>query len=180
MSLESLKARLPDYAKDLRLNLGAVLTAPGLTPRQAWGAALASAIAARNPEVIAAVEGEAAGHLDPAALNAARAAAAIMSMTNIYYRFTHLVSAKDYQTMPARLRMTAIANPGVEAMDFELWCLAVSAINGCAQCLDAHERQIAAKGGSRETVQHVVRIAAVVFAVAVTLGGVAEASARAA
>ena len=180
MSIESLKARLPDYAKDLKLNLGTVLTAPGLTPRQAWGTALASAIAARNPEVIAAIESEAAKHLDPTAMSAARAAAAIMSMTNIYYRFTHLVSAKDYASMPAKLRMTVIANPGVDPVDFELWSLAVSAINGCGQCIDAHERQVTAKGASRETVQNVIRIAAVVHAVAVTLIAEPEASARAA
>ena len=180
MSIESLKARLPDYAKDLRLNLGTVLTAPGLTARQAWGTALASAIAARNPEVIAAIESEAARHLEPTALNAARAAAAIMAMTNIYYRFTHLVSAKDYASMPARLRMTVIANPGVDAVDFELWSLAVSAINGCGQCIDAHERQVTLKGASRETVQNVIRIAAVIHAVSVTLNAEPQASARAA
>ena len=181
MSIESLKARLPDYAKDLKLNLGTVLTAPGLTPQQAWGTALASAIAARNAEVLAAIEAEAAKHLDQTALTAARAAAAIMSMTNIYYRFTHLVSAKDYASMPAKLRMTVIANPGVDAVDFELWSLAVSAINGCGQCIDAHERQVTAKGASRETVQNVIRIAAVIHAIAVTLEAApAEASARAA
>jgi alkyl hydroperoxide reductase subunit D len=180
MSIESLKARLPDYAKDLKLNLGTVLTAPGLTQRQAWGTALASAIAARNPEVIAAIESESGRHLDPTALNAARAAAAIMAMTNIYYRFTHLVSAKDYASMPAKLRMTVIANPGVDAVDFELWSLAVSAINGCGQCIDAHERQVTAKGASRETVQNVIRIAAVIHAIAVTLNAEPAASARAA
>jgi lipoyl-dependent peroxiredoxin subunit D len=180
MSLESLKARLPDYAKDLRLNIGTVLSAPSLTPRQAWGAALASAIAARNPEVIAAIEAEAAQRLDATAMNAARAAAAIMSMTNIYYRFTHLVSAKDYASMPAKLRMTVIANPGVDAVDFELWSLAVSAVNGCGQCIDAHERQVIAKGASHETVQNVVRIAAVIHAIAVTLGAEPQAAARAA
>jgi len=180
MSIESLKARLPDYAKDLKLNLGTVLSAPGLTPRQVWGSALASAIAARNPEVIAAIESESAKHLDPIALNAARAAAAIMAMTNIYYRFTHLVSAKDYASMPAKLRMTVIANPGVDAVDFELWSLAVSAINGCGQCIDAHERQVMAKGASRETVQNVIRIAAVIHAIAVTLNAEPAASARAA
>jgi lipoyl-dependent peroxiredoxin subunit D len=180
MSLESLKARLPDYAKDLRLNIGTVLSAPSLTPRQAWGAALASAIAARNPEVIAAIEAEAAQRLDATAMNAARAAAAIMSMTNIYYRFTHLVSTKDYASMPAKLRMTVIANPGVDAVDFELWSLAVSAVNGCGQCIDAHERQVTAKGASHETVQNVVRIAAVIHAIAVTLGAEPQAAARAA
>ena len=181
MSIESLKARLPDYAKDLKLNLGTVLTAPGLTQQQAWGTALATAIAARNPEVIAAIEAEAGKQLDATALKAARAAAAIMAMTNIYYRFTHLVSAKDYASMPAKLRMTVIANPGVDAVDFELWSLAVSAINGCGQCIDAHERQVTAKGASRETVQNVVRIAAVIHAIAFTLNAEpAESSARAA
>lgn len=170
MSIEALRAKLPDYAKDLRLNLSSVMTASALTPRQAWGTALASAIASRNAEVIAAVANDAAPHLDQSAEPAARAAAAIMSMTNIYYRFTHLASAKDYETMPARLRMNVIASPGVEPLDFALWCLAVSAINGCGRCIDAHEKEAVAVGASREAVQSVVRIASVIHAVAVTLG----------
>ena len=71
---------------------------------------------------------------------AARAAASIMAMNNIYYRFTHLASAPDYKTLPARLRMNVIGKPGVDKADFELWCLAVSAINGCGVCIDSHEK----------------------------------------
>jgi lipoyl-dependent peroxiredoxin subunit D len=174
MSIDALKAQLPDYAKDLKLNLGTVLNTPGLTAQQLWGTALASAIASRNPVVREAVLAEARRHLSPEAIGAAKAAAAIMAMNNIYYRFVHLASAPDYQTMPARLRMNVIANPGVDALDFELWSLAVSAINGCGLCIDAHEREIVKKGASRETVQNIIRIAAVVHAVAVTLEGEAE------
>jgi alkyl hydroperoxide reductase subunit D len=169
MSIDALKAQLPDYAKDLKLNLGAVLNQPALTPQQVWGTAVASAIASRNQTVLQAVLADAAPHLSPAALNAAKAAAAIMAMNNIYYRFVHLTTATDYKTMPARLRMNIIANPGVESLDFELWSLAVSAINGCGMCIDAHEAEIVKKGASREAVQNIVRIASVIHAVAVTL-----------
>jgi alkyl hydroperoxide reductase subunit D len=90
-------------------------------------------------------------------------------MNNVYYRFTHVVSAKEYQTMRAGLRMNIIANHGVSGLDFELWSLAVSAINGCGMCMDSHEKAVLEKGATREVVQAVVKIAAVVHAVAVTL-----------
>ena len=89
-----------------------------------------------------------------------------MGMNNIYYRFTHLASAPDYKTMPARLRMNVIAKPGVDKVDFELWCLAVSAINGCGACIDSHEKVLRHAGITAEQVQTAVRIAATVHAVA--------------
>jgi alkyl hydroperoxide reductase subunit D len=169
MSIESLKAALPDYAKDLKLNLSNVLTTPGLTEQQIWGTAVAAAVASRNAVVREAVLAEARSKLSPQALDAAKAAAAIMGMNNVYYRFTHLVSSTDYRTMPAKLRMNVIGNPGVDKLDFELWSLAVSAINGCGMCLDAHEKEVLAKGASKETVQNVVRIASVIHGIAVAL-----------
>ena len=178
MSIDALKAQLPDYAKDLKLNLGNVLNTPGLTAQQVWGTAVASAVAARNPTVRDAVLADARQHISAVAIDAAKAAAAIMAMNNIYYRFVHLASATDYAGMPARLRMNVIANPGVDGLDFELWSLAVSAINGCGMCIDAHEREIVKKGASREAVQNIVRIASVIHAVAVTLEGEASAAAQ--
>lgn len=169
MTIESLKSALPAYAKDLKLNLSNVLRTPGLSEQQLWGSALASAIAARNPRVTAAIEAEARAVLTPEALTAARTAAAMMAMNNVYYRFLSLTSNEAYARMPASLRMNAIAQPGVERLDFELYCLAVSVINACAKCVDSHERQVVKAGASPEMVQAIVRIAAVVHAVAVTL-----------
>ena len=123
----------------------------------------------------AALIGEFAPKLTPEALTAAKAAAAIMAMNNIYYRFTHLSSAPDYKTMPAKLRMNVMAKPGVEKVDFELWSLAVSAINGCGMCVDSHEKVLREHGVTVEQVQAAVRIAAVVHAVAATLDGEAAA-----
>jgi len=169
MSLEELKGALPDYAKDLKLNLSNVLTSPNLTAQQIWGTALASAIASRNDIVMQTIAAEAVKSLEPAAFNAAKAAAAIMGMNNIYYRFVHLSGHADFKTLPARLRMNVIGNPGVDKLDFELWSLAVSAVNGCGMCIEAHEREVLGKGATKEAVQDVIRIAAVLHAVAVTL-----------
>ena len=169
MSVESLKNALPDYAKDLKLNLSSVAAEAALTDQQRWGALVATAIASRNGAVIRAIEAEAQAKLSPEALAAAKTAAAIMAMNNVYYRFVHLVGQDDYRTMPARLRMNALAKPGVEKADFELWSLAVSAVNGCGMCIESHEQVLRDHGVAREAVQAAVRIAAVVHAVAVTL-----------
>ena len=171
MTIEALKERLPDYARDLKLNLSGIATEPGLTEQQRWGTILASALASRNAEVIKAIGAEAAARLTPEAIAAVKTAAALMAMNNIYYRFLHLVAKEDYKTMPARLRMNALAKPGVDKADFELWALAVSAINGCGMCLEAHEHEVRKAGLDTTAVQNAVRIASIIHAVAATLGG---------
>ena len=170
MSIESLKSRIPDYAKDLKLNLGSLATDPTLTPQQLAGTFIASALAARNAEVTQAITAEFGAKLSPEALAAAKSAAAIMGMNNVYYRFVHLVGG-DYANMPAKLRMSVIGRPGVEKIDFELWSLAVSAVNGCGLCLEAHEKVVRHGGLTQEQVQTAVRIASVVHAIAAVLDG---------
>ena len=169
MSIEILKNRLPEYAKDLKLNLSSLAAEASLSEQQRAGTFVASAIASRNADVTEAMIAEFGAKLTPEALNAARAAAAIMAMNNIYYRFVHLSSSADYKTMPAKLRMNVIGKPGVEKADFELWSLAVSAVNGCGMCIDSHEKVLREAGITAEQIQAAVRIAAVVHAVAVTL-----------
>jgi alkyl hydroperoxide reductase subunit D len=172
MSLDLLKSALPDYAKDLRLNLESVLSeggAQGLELRQLRAVALASAIASRHKPLVGALEPVAAESLSPAEIAGVRAAAAMMAMTNVYYRFTHLLSNKEYETMRAGLRMNVMRDPGIDKLSFELCALAVSAINGCGACVDSHEKTLREHGVSAQGVQSAARIAAVVHAVAVTL-----------
>jgi alkyl hydroperoxide reductase subunit D len=169
MSMDALRDRIPDYAKDLRLNLSSVLTpqgAPGLTEAQLWMTALASAIASRNAELIRVVEAAASQNLEAVQAEAARAAAAIMGMNNVYYRFLHLVEDDEYARLPAKLRMNVIGSPGIAKADFELISLAVSAVNGCGKCVTAHERVLRQHEVSREAVQSAVRIASVMHALA--------------
>jgi alkyl hydroperoxide reductase subunit D len=173
MTIEALKTRLPDYAKDLRINLGVIAGSTALSPQQAWGTALAAAVTSKNREVVDAIAAEAGPHLSDEAVQAAKAAAAIMGMNNVYYRFNHMMGdASGYANLPARLRMQVIGKPGVDHVDFELWCLACSAITGCEMCVQSHERTVRSKGGTQEQVQDAVRIAAVVHAVALTLATV--------
>lgn len=172
MNLDELKSQLPDYAKDLRLNLESVLSeggAPGLTRKQIAVIALASAIASRYKPLTAAINEDSAQHASAEELNAARVAAAIMGMNNIYYRFQHLVGDEEYATLRAGLRMNSMANPGGDKVDFELASLAVSAINGCGKCLESHEKTLRKHGLSAQPIQSAARIAAVVHAAAVAL-----------
>ena len=169
MNLEALIDTLPSFAKDLKLNLSSLLRQTELNSQQAWGTLVASAVAARNADLLRAAEGEAAQHVSPETLEAAKGAAAIMGMNNIYYRFLHLAENEKYRTIPARLRMNILRTHGVDVVDFELWSTAVSAINGCGSCVKAHERVLREKGLPEESVLAAIRIAAVVHAIAVVL-----------
>jgi alkyl hydroperoxide reductase subunit D len=93
-----------------------------------------------------------------------------MGMNNIYYRFQHLVSHPEYETMPAKLRMNVIgAYKGDAKNDFELVSLAVSAVNGCGMCIDSHDKVLREGGITIQAIQSAVRIASVIHAVAVAL-----------
>lgn len=165
MTLETLKDTLSDYAKDIKLNIGTVLTAdgaPDLTERQIFGVALASAYATKNPTVTEVILKE-SSTLSDAEKAATKAAVTIMAMNNIYYRFVHLVGG-EYSKLPAKLRMNVIGQPGIPKVDFELYSLAVSSINGCGMCMEAHVHEISKAGVSSLGIQSAIRIAAVVNA----------------
>ena len=164
MSLDALREQIPAYAKDLSLNLSSLSTETTLSDAQKWGTFLACAHAVGVPAVVRAFEAEATTRLTPEAVTAAKAAAAIMGMNNIYYRSLHLMHNAEYQTLPARLRMNILGNPGAPKVDFELWALAVSAINGCGACMDAHEKTLREHGVTNVQVQAALRIASVVNA----------------
>ena len=166
MSLKEFADALPDYAKDLRLNLSSLLNDQMLGDQRKYGLLLACAHGTGYSPIVAAAEAEAEGKLSPQAANAARSAAAVMAMNNVYYRFVHLASNPEYGTLPAKLRMNAIATHGIERDDFELFSLAVSAMNGCGMCIDSHERVLQQHGVKAETIQAAARIASVVKAIA--------------
>ena len=167
-ALETLRAALPEAAKDIRLNIQSVLKDGALSEPQRWGVAVASAIAARNPRLRAAVLAAAAA-VDRAVVEDARAAAALMAMNNVYYRFRHMVGKPSYGEMRAGLRMNRLAQPATTRADLELYALAVSAINGCEMCVRAHEKAVVEGGLTPEQVNDAVRIAATLYAAAVSL-----------
>lgn len=166
MSLKEFAGTLPDFAKDIRLNVGSLLNEQGLSDQRKYGLLLACAHGSGYKPLVDAAEAEIDGKLSSEAATAARAAAAVMAMNNVYYRFTHLAGNREYLNMPAKLRMNVIGAPGIDKVDFELFSLAVSAMNGCGLCIDAHEQVLKKAEVSAETIQNAVRIAAVMKAVA--------------
>jgi len=168
-ALETLRTALPDAARDIRLNIQSVLKDGALSEPQRWGVAVASAIAARNPRLRQAVLAAAASAVDAAVVEDARAAAALMAMNNVYYRFRHMVGKPGYAEMRAGLRMNRLAQPATNRADLELFSLAVSVINGCEMCVRAHEKAVTDTGLTAEHVNDAVRIAATLYAAAVSL-----------
>ena len=162
---------LPVYVKDVKLNLTSVLggNVSTLTLSQKWGCALAVAYSLKSKKVIDAFLGSSleAEHITREVVEDAHAAAALMAMNNVYYRFKHLVGKEAYETRPARLRMTRIASPATSKLDFEMMCLAVSAVNGCGACMSAHEKVVLDGGSSEDAVHDVVRVASIVASVVV-------------
>jgi alkyl hydroperoxide reductase subunit D len=168
-AIETIQASLPEVARDLKLNLGSVLQEGVLSEAQRWGVALACAYAARNERLKDAVLETAGGIVDASVLDDARAAASLMAMNNVFYRFRHMVDKETYVQKPARLRMQRIAKPATNKADFELFCLAVSAINGCEMCVRSHEQAVIAGGLTEDHVHDAVRIASTIHGVAVAL-----------
>jgi alkyl hydroperoxide reductase subunit D len=166
MSLKTFAEALPDYAKDIRLNLNSILGDQTLGDQRKYGLLLSCAHGSGYRPIVEAAEAETSGKLSPEAANAARAAAAVMAMNNVYYRFVHLASNKEYGTLPAKLRMNVIAAPGIDKADFELFSLAVSVMNGCGMCIDSHEKVLKGHGVQSDVIQAAARIGAVIKAVA--------------
>jgi alkyl hydroperoxide reductase subunit D len=166
MSLKAFADRLPDYAKDIRLNLTSILSDQLLGEERKNGLLLTCAHGSGYKPLVEAAEAEVEGKLSESQANAARGAAALMAMNNVYYRFVHLVANPEYGTMPAKLRMNFIASHGIAKDEFELFSLAVSAMNGCGMCIDSHERVLLDHGVKSDVIQSAVRIAATMKALA--------------
>ncbi len=170
-NLEELKATIPDYAKDIKINLGSLISQENqaLGAKQVFGAALTSAYATKEKTLISIMENEVQNILSEDEIRAVRTSSALMAMNNIYYRFLHINHDKEYSQMPAGLRMQGIANHGIDKIDFEIFSLAASIINGCGMCIDAHSNQLIKHGMSKNQIQMVAKIAAVINAVAQVL-----------
>ncbi|MCY2961775.1 MAG: carboxymuconolactone decarboxylase family protein [Planctomycetota bacterium] len=166
--VKNLASSIPDAAKDIRLNLQNVLGDGSLSEEQRLGIALACAYVSRNPRLLEALLQDAA-KLAPAWTEDAKAAAALMAMNNVFYRFRHMIGKPAYSSMPARLRMQRLSQPQTSKLDFELMCIAVSAIHGCEMCVRSHEHSLMELGASEAQVFDAVRIGAVVYSGAIGL-----------
>ncbi|MHC3000953.1 alkyl hydroperoxide reductase [Gordonia metallireducens] len=165
MSIDNLKEALPEYAKDLKLNLGSISRTTALNEEQLWGTLLSTAAATKSAKVLSEIADEAADNLSAEAYNAALGAASIMGMNNVFYRGRGFLDGK-YDDLRPGLRMNIIGNPGVDKAAFELWSFAVSSINGCGHCVAAHENTLREAGVDREAILEALKVASIVAGVA--------------
>jgi len=163
--LSALKERIPDYAKDVRLNLDGVIARSSLEAPDALGAALAAAYAAKSKTIVDAIRGS--GQLSEVDTNAALSAAALMGMNNVWYPYVEMADDEDLRTQRAELRMNAYAtHGGVDKMRFELFSLAASIVGKCHFCVKSHYKLLKENGMSAQQLRDVGRIAAVITAAA--------------
>lgn len=179
--IDSLKAIVPDYAKDVRLNLDATIARSSLPPREALGAALAAAFAAKSAPIVDAIR--ASGALAQTDAQAALTAAALMGMNNVWYPYVEMAADPELRTLRAELRMNAYANHGgVDRRAFELFALAASIVGKCEFCIASHYKLLRDTGATTQELRDVGRIAAAVNAAAqvIAIEGTAPTALRAA
>ena len=165
MSVEVIKTALKDYARDIRINIGNILTredSPGLTEKQIFGCAISTAIALKNSFLTKHLLLSAKSLITDQDLSGIKTAVSLMGMNNIYYRTLHLAEDKELSQRPARLRMTMMRNHGLDQKDFEIYALAVSVLFGCGMCIKSHTAKLKQEGLSTSAVQSIIRISAVI------------------
>ena len=143
MGVDDIRTAVPEYARDLRLNLGSVMSGSNLERAMAWGSARTAALVSKNAQVIQHVAEDAQVHLDETQMKGAKSAAAMMSMTNVWYKFTDLVTNDEVKKQPPKLRMNAMLNHGgVDHALYEAWSPSASVVNACGVCVNAHSSQL--------------------------------------
>ena len=165
MSIENIKSAIPDYAKDLRINIGNVLNeeiSPDLSKKQMFGAALSVALAVKNDFLIKNIQSDCEPLFSEQELNGIKTAVSLMGMNNVYYRSLHLAEDENLSKRPAGLRMTMMSRHGLPQKDFEMYSLAVSCLSGCGVCIKSHSEKLKKEGLSLSAIQSLIRISAVI------------------
>lgn len=161
--LNDLKTRIPDWAKDIRLNLDGAIGRSSLPPDETLGVALAAAFAARSKALVDVFR----ENLAPEQAHAALTAAALMGMNNTWYPYVEMAADEDLKTQRAELRMNAYATSGgVEKRKFEAYALAASIVGKCHFCVSSHYALLKKEGLTTQQLRDIGRIAAVVNAAA--------------
>lgn len=159
--LDSIKSLIPDYAKDIRLNIDGTIARSSLAPEDALGVALAAAFAAKSKPIIDVLK----ANTPAAEANAALTAAALMGMNNAWYPYVEMAGDDELKTMRAELRMNAYASSGgVDKKKFEAYALAASIVGKCHFCVKSHFDLLKKEGLTTQQLRDIGRIAAVINA----------------
>jgi alkyl hydroperoxide reductase subunit D len=162
--VDTIKQGLPDYAKDTKLNLDAVINRSTLDPAEANCLALAAAMATGNGKLVSFIQSSIE---DATERDAALTAAAIMAQNNVWYPYVEMADDPNLTGLPAQLRMNAIASHGgTTKARFEAYSLAASIVGKCHFCVKAHYETLKKEGYTVEQLRDIGRIAATITSVA--------------
>lgn len=151
------------YVRDLKLNFSSTLTSAHLSEKECALLALSIAVNNNNHVLTVFFEQHAlAKGASPEEIAEAAGCASLLALNNVFYRFRHFTGKEKYTQLPARVRMQLMSSPVTGKEFFELMSLAVSAVNGCEMCVNAHEKSILALGATEERVFDAIRIASIV------------------
>ena len=157
-----LNENLPEYAKDIRLNLDAVINRSTIDPDHALYISIAAAFSTGNSKLLTFLVSNATDEIEK---NAALAAGSIMAQNNIWYPFIEMAGDANLKGLPAQLRMNTIASHGGTTKGkFEAYSLASSIIGKCHFCVKAHYETLKTEGYSIEQLRDIGRIAATINA----------------
>lgn len=167
MSVDIIKESLKDYAKDIRINIGNVLSeesAPGLNEKQIYGSALSVAMSINDSFLVKQLSLASENLLSEQDILGIKTAVVLMGMNNVYYKAVNLSEDSELLNKPAALRMTMMVKHGIDPTDFEIYSLAISTISGCGMCIKSHSQKLKQEGLSIDGIQSIIRIAAVIQA----------------
>jgi alkyl hydroperoxide reductase subunit D len=161
--IQSVKDSIPDHSKDIKLNVDSVMNRSGLDPVDAHAIAYVAAIAAGNGGLAFEIEHNGPLFMAEAEREAAKTAASLMGMNNVWYPFVEMAGDESMKGLPAGLRMNAYAtHGGVSKKKFEMYSLAASIIGKCHFCVKAHYDTLKKEGMSTQELMAIGRIAAVI------------------
>lgn len=167
--VDQIKESIPDYAKDARLNIDAVIKRSTLDPIVAESCALAAAFASGNTKMWTWISSQITNETER---SAAITAASLMAMNNVWYPYVEMTEDPNLKGLPAQLRMNAIStHGGTTKARFEAYSLAASIVGKCHFCVKAHYETLKQEGWSVEQLRDIGRIAAVMSAVCKVMAG---------
>ena len=164
--VEIIKDSIPDHSKDIRLNLDAVINRSPLSVEDTHACALTAALAAGNGELAFAIMTSSELDNFPSEIMAAKTAASLMAMNNVWYPYVEMCGDSELKNLPAGLRMNAYAtHGGVSKKKFELYALVASAIGKCHFCVKNHYDVLRKEGMTVQELHHAGKIAAIINAI---------------
>jgi alkyl hydroperoxide reductase subunit D len=165
--VDTIKEGLPEYAKDTKLNLDAVINRSTLDLAEANGVALAAAMATGNGKLVSFIQ---SNMEDATERDAALTASSLMGMNNVWYPYVEMADDANLKGLPAQLRMNAIATHGGTTKErFEAYSLSASIVGKCHFCVKSHYDNLKKMGYSVEQLRDIGRIAEVMTSVAKVL-----------